>query len=69
LIISLSEKRLYRKGFTALKESGPPRFSKTTPTVSLFLLAKLNPDVSQIFCQVHLLKTCEYVFRGKRPKA
>jgi hypothetical protein len=47
LIISRSEKRLKRKGLTASRESGPPRFSKTTPMVSLVsLLNKRNPGTA-----------------------
>jgi len=37
LMISLSEKMLYRKDLTALRESGPPRFRSRTPTADLFV--------------------------------
>jgi hypothetical protein len=57
LIMSLSEKRLYKKGFTALRVSGPPRLRSMTPfrthlAISLFS-AQLMDGVHESFCTVH----------------
>ena len=47
LIISLSEKRLKRKGLTAPKESGPPRFRSKMPVDPPALLFKVSLDTLQ----------------------